>query len=266
MNVTSEPRLIAELNAPAFSVEDVDMPAHFQMHGHTHEQPHMCVVLRGAFAEGGSIVDPNTLRVSPAGDTHDIDFMSTGARCLVITFNDFLCNDGPVPETRQFQHTSAVLPIIHRLQREMQHATSVAAELLVLETFARVANGQSVTRRGAPPIWLERVRQALDDRPFDPPSTELLAREANLHPVYVARAFRAWYGCSLATYSRILRLDRAIRMMIETDASLAHIAACAGYADQSHLTRAVRARTGITPRAIRRAQVARVQDFRTALR
>jgi AraC family transcriptional regulator len=171
-----------------------------------------------------------------------------------------------VPDARQFQRTSAVMPIIQRLQREVQHAASVATELLVLETFARVTTAHPVTRRGAPPAWLERVREALDDRPFDPPSTGLLAREANLHPVYVARAFRAWYGCSLATYSRILRLDRAIRMMMETDASLAHIAARAGYADQSHLTRAVRARTGVTPRAIRRAQVARVQDFRTSLR
>jgi AraC family transcriptional regulator len=261
-----EPRLIAEVNTPAFSVEDVDVPAHFRMSDHTHDHPHMCVVLRGAFAEGGSIVDQNTLRVSPAGDPHDIEFLSAGARCLVITFNDILSRDGPVPDARQFLRTGIVLPIIHRLQRELQHATSVAAELLVLETFARVANAHSVTRRGTPPVWLQRVRQALDDRPFDPPSTQLLASEANLHPVYVARAFRAWYGCSLATYSRLLRLDRAIRMMMETDASLAHIAARAGYADQSHLTRAVRARIGTTPRALRRGEVASVQDFRVALR
>ena len=266
MSPTSEPRLIAELNTPAFSVEDVDVPAHFRMHGHTHEQPHMCVVLRGAFAEDGNIVDQNTLRVSPAGDPHDLEFMATGARCLVITFNDLLARDGPVPDARQFQRTVAVMPIIHRLQQEVQNATSVFAELLVLETFARVSKAHLLRRCGAPPVWLGRVRQALDDRPFDPPSTEVLAYETNLHPVYVARAFRAWYGCSLATYSRLLRLDRAIRMIMETDASLAHIAAVAGYADQSHLTRVVRAHTGVTPRALRHTQVARVQDFRSALR
>jgi AraC family transcriptional regulator len=158
------------------------------------------------------------------------------------------------------------MSIVQQLRDADRYATVAAAELLVLETFARVALPETPARRGDPPSWLIRVRQSLDDRPFDPPATEELAREAGLHPVYVARAFRAWFGCSLASYARLLRLDRAIRLLVETRQPLANIAAMAGFADQSHLTRAVRLRTGLTPRGLRAAQVARVQDFRAALR
>lgn len=260
----SAPQLISELNAPAFGIEDVLIPAHFSMRGHTHDQPHLCMVLDGAFAESGRIVSAGMLRLSPAGDAHDIDFMATGARCFLVTFNDALAFEAPLPAGPRFQDSASIQPIIDRLTRAGEHANVVAAELLVLETLARLTARTATIRKGDPPRWLTHVRQALDDRPFDPPATEFLAREASLHPVYVARAFRAWYGCSLATYSRLLRLDRAIRLLLESRESLAHIAALAGFADQSHFTRAVRARTGVTPRALRATQVSRVQDFRVA--
>jgi AraC family transcriptional regulator len=259
------PQLITELNAAAFGVEEVVMPAHFHMRGHTHEQPHLCVVLDGAFAESGHTLSKGMLRLSPAGDAHDIDFLSAQTRCFLITFNNEFAQDAPVPVAPTFQNATLALPVIEQLRHDLSHATVVAAELLVLEAFARVTLGTATSRRDAPPAWLVRVRQALDDQPFNPPSTDLLAREAGLHPVYVARAFRAWYGCSLATYSRLLRLDGAIRLMLETKEPLVRIAATAGFADQSHLTRAVRHRTGLTPRAVRASKVARVQDFRALI-
>ena len=262
---SAAPQLISELNAPAFGIEDVVIPAHFRMHGHAHAEPHLCVVLAGAFTDGGTLMPEGTLRLSPAGDSHDIDFSSAGAHCFLITFNTNITQDAPLPEMRSFHNSARVLPIIEQLRDADRYATVATAELLVLETFARVALPAGNSRRGDPPAWLLRIRQALDDAPFHPPSTEDLAREAGLHPVYVARAFRAWFGCSLASYARLLRLDRAIRLIAETPRPLADIAATAGFADQSHLTRAVRLRTGLTPRGLRAAKVSRVQDFRTLL-
>jgi AraC family transcriptional regulator len=262
--VTAEPLLIAELNAPAFGLEEVVMPAHMRMAGHAHAQPHLCLVLGGAFAESGTTMTSGMLRLSPAGDTHDIEFLSAGARCFLLTFNATLSVDAPLPDTRRFLDATSVLPFVARL-READGRTVAGDELLVLEILARAALPEHSARRGAPPAWLTRIRTTLDDQPFDPPSTETLAAEAGRHPVYVARAFRAWYGCSLASYARLLRLDRAIRMTLETAEPMSRIAARAGFADQSHLHRAIRERTGMTPRALRRAKVSRVQDFRSSL-
>ena len=264
MIVAAEPQLIAELNAPAFGLEEVVMPARMRMAGHTHPEPHVCVVLGGAFEEAGTTMSTGMLRLSPAGDVHDIKFLSAGARCFLLTVNATLSNDAPLPEARRFLNADSVLPFVERLRRP--NGRSVAGdELLVLEILARAALPDNTAKRGAPPAWLARVRAALDDQPWAPPSTQMLAIDAGRHPVYVARAFRAWYGCSLASYARLLRLDFAIRMTVETREPIAHIAARAGFSDQSHLHRAIRERTGLTPRALRMAKVSRIQDFRSAL-
>ena len=81
MIVTARPQLIVELNAPAFGLEEVVMPARLRMAGHAHPQPHLCVVLGGAFSEGATTMAHGRMRLSPAGDTHDIEFLSAGARC-----------------------------------------------------------------------------------------------------------------------------------------------------------------------------------------
>jgi AraC family transcriptional regulator len=53
-------------------------------------------------------------------------------------------------------------------------------------------------------------------------------------------------------YRREARVQHALRLMAETQAPLAAVAAQAGFADQSHLGRAVRAATGRTPDQLRR--------------
>lgn len=259
----AEPRVIAEINAPAFGLEEVIVPAGMRMTGHTHTEPHLCIVLDGGFKEGDTTMSRGMLRLSPAGDTHDIEFLSTGARCFLLTFNATLSEGAPLPQTRRFLDAGEVLPYVQVLR---QHNRTIAGdELLVLEILARAALPETRLRGGIAPSWLTRARAALDDQPFNPPSTATIADEANRNPIYVARAFRAWYGCSPATYARLLRLDRAIRMTIETTEPLATIAAIAGFSDQSHLHRAIRERTGMTPRALRMSKVSHVQDFRSAL-
>jgi AraC family transcriptional regulator len=64
-----------------------------------------------------------------------------------------------------------------------------------------------------------------------------LARRIGLHPIYVARAFRARFGCAVGEYARYLRVERARRLLHHTPLALSDIAARAGYSDQSHMTR-----------------------------
>jgi AraC family transcriptional regulator len=51
---------------------------------------------------------------------------------------------------------------------------------------------------------------------------------------------------------RALRVDFACRELARRDQPLAEIALAAGFADQSHLARCLRKRTGMTPAAFRR--------------
>jgi AraC family transcriptional regulator len=97
------------------------------------------------------------------------------------------------------------------------------------------------------------VRQLLDAR-FAAADLRMseLAREADVHPVHLARAFRQRYGLSPTEYVRRLRLEWAARAVSDGKEPLAAIAAAAGFVDQSHMTRAFRRAMLPTPGQLRR--------------
>jgi AraC-like DNA-binding protein len=78
------------------------------------------------------------------------------------------------------------------------------------------------------------------------------------------RWFRAAYGVGPARYRTEARARLAWHMIVHGTAGLAAIAAAAGYADQAHMTRAVKAFTGRSPGAwrARGAPATFVQDRR----
>jgi AraC-like DNA-binding protein len=74
------------------------------------------------------------------------------------------------------------------------------------------------------------------------------------------RHFRGAYGVDIAAYRSEARARKAWRMIMASDAPLASIAAAAGFSDQPHMSRAVKALTGATPGAWRRKPATSVQD------
>jgi AraC family transcriptional regulator len=82
-------------------------------------------------------------------------------------------------------------------------------------------------------------------------SVEQLAECAGVHRVHLARVFRDHYGVSVSTYIRKVRVQNALALMARRSMSLSELAFTAGFADQSHLTREIRAATGETPGMLR---------------
>jgi AraC family transcriptional regulator len=90
----------------------------------------------------------------------------------------------------------------------------------------------------------ERIRQEFRDKL----SIMQLAREAGMHPVSFARAFRARYGASPGELVRRLRVEwAAVELLRRREEPIARIAADAGFYDQSHFARAFNARFGCPP-------------------
>jgi AraC-like DNA-binding protein len=63
--------------------------------------------------------------------------------------------------------------------------------------------------------------------------------------------FKRHVGVTLHRYLRDLRLHRATQALLESGDSLAALADSHGFADQSHLTRALQHGTGWTPHRLR---------------
>jgi AraC family transcriptional regulator len=103
------------------------------------------------------------------------------------------------------------------------------------------------------PSWLAVATEALQDLAHDA-SLRIrdVANHAGVHPVHLARVFADHHGCSPGNAIRRLRIERAVAML-STTRSLADVAADAGFADQSHMTRCFRAVYGATPSRMRSA-------------
>jgi AraC-like DNA-binding protein len=73
------------------------------------------------------------------------------------------------------------------------------------------------------------------------------ARALGVAPYALSRTFRRQHGCAPRVYRNAARLHRAMRMIYEGAHSLSEIAQACEYFDQSHLSRAVKMATGLTP-------------------
>lgn len=145
---------------------------------------------------------------------------------------------------------------------QWEHVSPLAIESIFTELMADVLP----ERRFAGGGKLQRVRDRLDADSTSLPTLEELASIAELHPVYLARAFRKQYGIAPSAYLRKLRLHRAVSL-IARRRTLAGAASALGFVDQSHLHRCFVAEYGMTPGAFRRlalglTEVSRIQDAR----
>jgi AraC-like DNA-binding protein len=80
---------------------------------------------------------------------------------------------------------------------------------------------------------------------------DALAEVVDVPAYQLSRTFRRVTGETVTRYRLRLRLNRALARMAAGEGDLAGVAVDSGFADQAHLTRALRQETGWTPGAVR---------------
>jgi AraC-like DNA-binding protein len=105
--------------------------------------------------------------------------------------------------------------------------------------------------------WLRREPDSLVEetvrvvrRTTDDPSVAELALTLGVSERQLRRRFVDAVGYAPKTFQRVTRLRRFVAGAARAKRSLAELAVASGYADQSHLTREVRALAGLTPSAL----------------
>jgi AraC-like DNA-binding protein len=138
-------------------------------------------------------------------------------------------------------------PVAGELAERIAAAEPVQPRLAVVDTFL------AARLRGAAAD--DRVRQALDtilDRSGDI-EVEQVARDSAASPRHLGRLFDTWVGISPKRFARIVRVQAALRLLLESpDRDLADLAADLGFADHAHLTREIRALAGEAPSLLAR--------------
>lgn len=80
------------------------------------------------------------------------------------------------------------------------------------------------------------------------------ARLAKMSPPQFTRLFKSVAGMTFVAYLTHLRLSHGVRLLQETDGTIAEIAASAGFADQSYFDRRFKKSFGQSPREFREKQ------------
>jgi AraC family transcriptional regulator len=237
-------------------VSEVRFPPRVRVPRHSHDRSIFNFVLAGAYVEYSDHRSiecrPPVLLFHRAGEIHWERFSRAGARCLTVEFDPAWVEDverdrDRVDRTLCFargEWTWVAAPI----RQELYLRDDLTP--MVVEAYVRIllaAGLRHEGRSGAPPSFLERARSILDDRFPERFQLGDIAREVQVHPSHLARAFRRHYRTSPGEYVRRLRVDYACRELASRERTLAEIAQSAGFADQSHFTRTFRKLTGTTP-------------------
>jgi AraC-like DNA-binding protein len=117
-----------------------------------------------------------------------------------------------------------------------------------LAVFADVGVAPLGSERGA----VARARSLIEDRYAEDLALDDFARAAGLSRHHLIRAFRREVGLTPHAYLVDVRVRRA-QDLLRGGERPATVAAAVGFADQSHLTRAFKARLAVGPGAYRRA-------------
>ena len=147
------------------------------------------------------------------------------------------------------------------LARDCRGDLSEAGLLAALRRFVETVSVSSVTQ-AKDPEWLEAVTQKLRQDPARRVSS--LARAAGLHPSWLGTAYRRATGEGLLDAASRFRVERAARLLRETDLPSSSVAMDAGFCDQSHMIRAFRRMLGRSPSAVRRDKALLRQASRIA--
>jgi AraC-like DNA-binding protein len=130
-----------------------------------------------------------------------------------------------------------------------EQVVRVTASLLARRLPRRVAGGRPATATHQ--RLAARAREIL----LAEPATGLveLGRQTGCSPHHLSRVFSQVTGSSVSSYRNRIRVSRALDRIAEGERDLAALAHDLGFADHAHLTRTVRAVTGLTPSACRAA-------------
>lgn len=97
------------------------------------------------------------------------------------------------------------------------------------------------------PSWMPQVTKLIHEEFDRPIRTSSLAKHVAVHPVYLARKFRAIYGCTIHEYITQVRIANTLRTLTLSNDNFSQIACKNGFYDQSHFNRKFKECIGMNP-------------------
>jgi len=132
--------------------------------------------------------------------------------------------------------------------KQVQEAKSIEELTDILHSVVDRVSGAISSFRGIPhAAALRKAENFIMENFTRKISLKEIAAIAGLSPPYFSTIFKEEMGENLSKYLNRLRVEKASRLLLETEMSLSEIAACCCFEDQSWFSKIFKAYTGISP-------------------
>jgi AraC-like DNA-binding protein/ligand-binding sensor protein len=132
--------------------------------------------------------------------------------------------------------------------KQVQEAKSIEELTDILHSVVDRVSGTISSFRGIPhAAALRKAENFIMENFTRKISLKEIAAIAGLSPPYFSTIFKEEMGENLSKYLNRLRVEKASRLLLDTDMSLSEIAACCCFEDQSWFSKIFKAYTGISP-------------------
>lgn len=252
--------LLRRVEFPASVLTSTAYPPRLRLTPHAHTGAFLLFVRDGGFLEQYGHRSESFDRFSciyrPAYDEHANEFDEGGAVLAAIDLSPAWVarlREAGFDGERFRVRSPFVDQFGDRLDAELTSPDSMSEmiiESLVTEVIvfaARLARKSDGGRNAC----ADRARRLIEEELASPLSLAGIASAVGVHPVHLARQFRASQGCTVGEYIRRVRVGFARRELAMTDKPIAEIAFSAGFSDHSQLTKTFKRVTGRTPTAYR---------------
>jgi len=253
--------VVRRRNVGGFSLAETTFAQGLALSPHCHANSYLSFVLSGRYieryADRKCTCTEGALRFLPAGQAHENEF-EAASRVLLVKIDsavlDRLGHHAPVLSKPGEVPGLASSWLANRLVRELSAEDNIAPlaiEGVLLEILAESVRAIGETGGANAPVWLRRVREALEDSYLLAPSLAELAAIADVHPVHLSREFRKHYQSTIGEFIRKRRIEHASHLLANTATPLSEIAQVCGFSDQSHFCAMFKTHTGMTPAKFR---------------
>jgi AraC family transcriptional regulator len=241
---------------PGANLTEYWYPGEFSEPKHVHEVARFNYYYAGgqheAFGKHGFEHFTGSLAFTPEDHEHAFHVHNTGQQVLVIDLeSSWMSRAGDSrpfdPSTTRSGRLPALAARLYREFRTWDPSSSLIVEGLLLEMMGESMRRPDRCDDVRAPRWLVRARDMVESGFASSLTLDEIAAEVGVHPVYLARAFRRHYRCTVGERIRHLRVQLARGRLVASDEPLNQIALDAGFADQSHFSKTFKAVTGFTP-------------------
>ena len=253
---------LGSFSSEKFSIALVDYNSGLRQNWHKHEDFILAMILKGFVREQigcqDELVKPFAVGVKSPDVNHTDYFWEKGVRVVRISlapsFISDLKNKSLLEDGWNWLNDSRGTRSFLRIADNLFYNHSISTEISdnVYEILGSLLPVKSPGRSTDAPLWLRRAKENLEESFAEGIRLTELAARAEVHPVYFARKFLQFFGCSVGRYVRQLQFQKAANLLTNPQKNLADVAYQVGFSDQSHLTRTFAAEFGVTPANFRK--------------